>query len=191
MTTKVSQCLISFFFLYAHSWTVYQCTLNVLFYFFIWWSALWMCWHCFLSIHFNSHPTLCLSKLEEAYAVEAWYMPECLYWHWEYNAQNVFMGLYSMVYLLCVFVFPRSWWGWIAVFIKSLNMKFQSCWLILPSFLFLVLVCSFPRSVFGYVVTVLPHVAIQAFSWDSQPRGELLEKTWVKKQLMTFSHWFF
>lgn len=77
------------------------------------------------SLQLTSH-TVSL-KSEEAYAVEAWYMPECLYWHWENDDQNVFMGWYSMVYYLsntvCVFYFPRSWWEWLAgVFIKSLNL---------------------------------------------------------------------
>lgn len=142
--------------------TVYQCTLNVLVPF-IQWSTRWLCWHCFLSVHFFSHPTLSLSHREEACAVEAWYMPECLYWHWENDDQNVFMGWYSMVYYLsntvCVFYFPRSWWGWLAgVFIKSLNlcdvdMKFQSRWLFFFFFFFFFSLCCwsvhFPWPVFG------------------------------------------
>lgn len=55
----------------------------------------------------------------EAYAVQAWYVPECLYWHSENNDQNVFMRWYSMVYYffsntVYVFYFQRSWWGWLA-----------------------------------------------------------------------------
>lgn len=126
--------------------------------------------------------TMCLTW-EEAYVVEAWYMPECLYWHWENNDQNVFMGWYSMVYLsytVCVFCFPRSWWGWLAgVFMKSLcdiNMKIQSCWLINLVFFFVVglyfplkciWLCFHCNAMFGAPSFLLG---------QNQPRGVLLEK---------------
>lgn len=138
---NVFQCLISFFSVctFMNSISVYFECFDF-FFSFIQWSTLWLCWHCFLSTHFNTHPTLCLSHGRRHHAVETWYMPECRYWHWENNDQNVFMGWYSMVYYLsntvCVFYFPRSWWVWLAgVFIKSLNlcnvnMNFQSRWLI-------------------------------------------------------------
>ena len=131
---------------------------------------------------------------EEASVAEAWCMPECLYWHWENNDQNVFMGWYSMVYLsytVCVFCFPRSWWGWLAgVFMKSLcniNMKIQSCWLINLVFFFVVglyfplkciWLCFHCIAMFGAPSFLLGH---------NQPRGVLLEKTWVEIQLKTFS----
>lgn len=123
----------SVFFLYAHSWTVYQCTLNVLIFHSVSYTL-----DCvdIVSLYISIHIPHYVSR-EEASVAEAWCMPECLYWHGENNDQNVFMGWYSMVYLsytVCVFCFPRSWWGWLAgVFMKSLcniNMKIQSCWLI-------------------------------------------------------------
>lgn len=183
--------------------TVYQCTLNVLVPF-IQWSTRWLCWHCFLSVHFFSHPTLSLSHREEACAVEAWYMPECLYWHWENDDQNVFMGWYSMVYYLsntvCVFYFPRSWWGWLAgVFIKSLNlcdvdMKFQSRWLFFfffsSSFLFVVGLYISP-DLYSVVFTVTATCGAPSFLLGhNQPRGMLLENTWVEMQSTTFSLFF-
>lgn len=76
---------------------------------------------------YSSYPKLSVLTWEEAYAVEAWYVPDCLYWHWENNDQNVFMGWYSMVYYLfwyCVCIlFPKIMMGWLAgVFIVSLNL---------------------------------------------------------------------
>lgn len=197
--------LFCFFCMHIHA-TVYQCTLNV---FAFCHSAIYTPIVLTLfpqhSLQLTSH-TVSL-KSEEAYAVEAWYMPECLYWHWENNDQNVFMGWYSMVYYLsntvCVFYFPRSWWEWLAgVFIKSLNLcsvyeisitltNLTGFFFVLFCF-FLSLCCwsvLFPWSVFGYVSTVLRHVALQAFSWDTT-RVVLLENTWVEIQLTTFSLWF-
>lgn len=137
-----------FIFLYAHSWTVYQCTLNVLIFHSVSYTliVLTLFPHTF---QFTSR-TMCLIQ-EEAHVAEAWYMPECFHWQWENNDQNVFIGWYSMVYLsytVCVFCFPRSWWGWLAgVFMKSLcniNMKIQSCWLINLVFFFVVGLYSLP-----------------------------------------------
>lgn len=114
MTTKGLQCLISF--LYAHSWAVYQCTLNVLISFIQWFYTL-DCVDIVSSTYISIHIPHCVSHMGGGICCEAWYMPECLYWHWENNDQNVFMGWYCMVYYLsntvCVFYFPRSWCGMI------------------------------------------------------------------------------
>lgn len=50
-------------FVYAHSRTVYQNTLNVLGFFSFSDLHSWLCWHCFLNMHFILHPTLCLSHV--------------------------------------------------------------------------------------------------------------------------------
>ena len=182
----------SVFFLYAHSWTVYQCTLNVSLSFSNWWPTLRLCWHCFLC----KHPTQCVSWLK-AYAAEAWYTPECRFWHWENNDQTVFKGWYSMVYYLsntvCVSYFPTSWWGGLAgVFIKSLNLcnvnmksqitltnltfTFLSCWSVLS-----------PLRCIWLCFHCTANVWRSKLSLGTQTEEvSFREKTWVCTRLKTF-----
>lgn len=199
MTTKVSQCLISFFFfflLYAHSCnSISMYSLNVLISF-IQQSTLRLFWHCFLSIHFESHPTLSLSHGRRHML---WRPDTCqnVFTDIEKTDQIVFMGWYSMVYYLsntvCVFYFPRSRWGWLAgVFIKmpeSLRCRYEISITLanLTFFLSLLSVRTF-WSVFGYVFTVLLRVALQAFSWDTTSLEVCFWKILgLKNYLKTFS----
>lgn len=185
MITKDFQCLILFF-LFAHSWTVYQCTLNVLIFHSLRYTLIvltlslrtFQFTSCTVS-HGRRHilwrPDICQNVFID---IE------------KNNDQNVFMWWYSMVYLsytVCVFCFPRSWWGWLAgVFMKSLcniNMKIQSCWLIYLVF-FLCCWSVLPPEVYLVMFSLYCYVLSPSFLLGhNQPRGVLLEKTWVEIQL--------
>lgn len=187
-----------FFFFVCTFMTVYQCTSNVLIC--IQWSTHWLCWHCFLNLHFNSHPTLYVSHGRRHMM---WRPDICQNVSIDIEKtmiKNVFMGWYSMVYYLskycmCI-LFPKIMMGMISWCFyqkpESLQCRYEISITDFDfTFFSLLLVCIFPWSVFGYVFTVLLSVALQAFfflSWDTTDlEAQFWEKTWVGIQLKRFS----
>ena len=154
-------------------------------------STLRLFWHCFLSIHFKSHPTLSLSHGRRHML---WRPDTCqnVFTDIEKTDQIVFMGWYSMVYYLsntvCVFYFPRSWWGWLAgVFIKMPE-SLRCCYEIsitltnLTFFLSSLLVRTFPLKWIWLCFHCTATCGAPSFLLGhNQPRGVLLENTWVEK----------
>lgn len=134
----------------------------------------WMCWHCF-----TSHTVWLLS---DGRRHMLWRPDVCQNVSIDTEKtmiKNVFMGQYSMIYYLsntvCVFYFPRSWWGWLAgVFIKCLNLYNVNMKLY---FYFVVVVDLYsPQSVFGCfhctaLLCVSMRHALQAFSWYTTNLG--------------------
>lgn len=154
--------LMADLFLYADSWSIWNCNLNVLIFLVIQ-ALIDIVSSTYISIYAISR------TLSHMGGYTCCYMPKCVR-HWGNKKMYSWDDIAWFIIFLILYVYFVSWWGWLAgVFIKRMTLQCYEISIMLTYLTFFLSlccrICTFPWGV--YIFTVLLRLVLRAFSLDA------------------------